>query len=115
MRCEFRRILKDPKLVVLIWNDRDMQDSFTHQYEMFVREFSNGYHRTGSKSISPERIYRFLNYDYYQIDNFQKLNLDGFIGRHFSVTYSLKEDNHEYRQAMPRLQICIMQISRMVK
>lgn len=100
---------------MLIWNDRDIQDPFTYRYEMFVREFSNGYHGTGSTAISWEQIHRFLNYDYYQIDNFQKLNLDGFIGRHFSVTYSLKEDNHEYRQAMPRLQICIMQISRMVK
>ena len=104
MRCEFRRILKDPKLVVLIWNDRDMQDSFTHQYEMFAREFSNGYHRTGSTAISQEHIHRFLNYDNYQIDNFQKLNLDSFIGRYLSVTYSLKENNHEYRQAISSLQ-----------
>ncbi|MGC8506360.1 MAG: class I SAM-dependent methyltransferase, partial [Thermoplasmata archaeon] len=54
----------------------------------------------------PERIYRFLNYDYdyYQIDNFQKLNLDGLIGRYLSVTYSLKKGDPEYEKAISRLQ-----------
>ena len=76
-----------------------MREPLTYRYEMFVREFSNGYHGTGSTATSWEQIHRFLNYDYYQIDNFQKLNPDGFIGKCLSVTQSLKVDNHEYRQA----------------
>ncbi len=102
---EFRRILKSNNFVVLIWNDRDMRDPFTYRYEEFVREFSKGYRGTGSTAIPSERIHRFLNnsYDYYEMDNFQKLNLEGLIGRYLSVTYSLKKDDPEYERAISSL------------
>ncbi|MCY0852217.1 MAG: class I SAM-dependent methyltransferase [Thermoplasma acidophilum] len=103
---EFRRILKPPNLVLLIWNDRDMRDPFTEQYEEIIREFSMGYRGTGSTAISVERIYSFFNYDYdyYQMDNLQELDLDGLIGRYLSTSYSLKEDDPRYKDAISRLQ-----------
>lgn len=104
-KFEFVRIIRSTNLAVLIWNDRDMTDPFTYKYEMFIREFSKGYHGTGSTAISPERIYRLLNYnyEYYELDNFQKLNLNGLIGRYLSVTYSLKQEDSEYDKAISRL------------
>ncbi|KAA8922713.1 class I SAM-dependent methyltransferase [Thermoplasma sp.] len=103
---EFRRILKAPNLVVLIWNDRDTRDPVTEQYEEVIREFNRGYRGTGSTAISVERIYSFFNYDYdyYQMDNFQALDLEGLIGRYLSNSYSLKEDDPKYKEAMARLQ-----------
>ncbi|WP_297216441.1 class I SAM-dependent methyltransferase [Thermoplasma sp.] len=103
---EFRRILKAPNMVVLIWNDRDVRDPFTQQYEELVREFSKGYHGTGSTAIPAERIYSFFDYDYdyYQMDNFQALDLDGLIGRYLSNSYSLQENDPRYREAISRLE-----------
>ncbi len=104
-RREFKRILKSPNLVVIVWNDRDFSDSFASQYDEILREYSRGYRGTEDTSILIERIYSFFNYkyDYYQMDNPQLLDLDGLIQGYVSSPYRLPESDPRYEEALSML------------
>ena len=97
---EFRRILKSPNLVALIWNDRDNKDIFTAEYESIAAKYSKGYHGTGSTNISDDLISQFFNwsYGYYQYPNLQELDMEGLIGRYLSTSYSLKPQDDKYEE-----------------
>ncbi|MGC8609352.1 MAG: class I SAM-dependent methyltransferase [Thermoplasmata archaeon] len=104
-RREFKRILKAPNLVVIVWNERDSRDPFAAQYDEIVREFSKERSKTGSTNIPVERIYSFFNYeyDYYQPDNTQSLDLDSLMNRYLVSTYGLTENDPKYKDAISRL------------
>ncbi len=102
---EFRRILRAPNMVALIWNDRDNKDNFTSEFENVVSKYSKGYHGTGSSAISDDLISQFFNwsYGYYQYPNFQELDFDGLVGRYSSASYSLSAEDEKYSKTISSL------------
>ncbi|EQD78408.1 Methyltransferase type 11 [mine drainage metagenome] len=105
VKTEFKRILKGPFLVSLIWNDRENKDNFTSEYENICTKYSRGYHSTGSTVISDDLISQFFNwsYGYYQYPNSQELDMEGLIGRYSSASYSLPKEDKDYEMMLTRM------------
>lgn len=104
-KVEFKRILTDPFLVALIWNDRDNRYGFTSEYERIVSIYSKNYRGTGSTAIPIDIITRFfeMSYDYYEYKNSQELDLEGVKGRYLSNSYSLNVTDKRFPEAINAL------------
>src|SRR5690348_16394044 len=50
-RVEFGRILRDPKLVLLIWNERISEDSM-EEYDRILQESAPEYNRVGRREVT---------------------------------------------------------------
>lgn len=98
-KTEFKRILKGPNLVALIWNNREEDSAtFNGEYERICLKYSPGYHGTGSGSISEDLISDFFGWShgYYQFDNSQDLDIEGILGRYASASYSISVGDPKY-------------------
>jgi SAM-dependent methyltransferase len=109
---EFHRILRPAGWAVLMWNQRDESDLFTHAYGIGVRELTSGevfepYHGKGDALLeSPlfqegERVF---------FPNEQALDEASLLGRAFSASYAPRDDEsarryaEELRQVFQRFQ-----------
>jgi SAM-dependent methyltransferase len=95
---EFHRILKPDGWVILLWNERDETDAFTHAYGDKARAFcqpepcrgdgapllTSPLFQDGEKAIFP---------------NEQVLDEEGLLGRAFSVSYAPRDDSIARRYA----------------
>lgn len=87
-RAEFRRILRDGGWVVLIWNTRKSPTPFLQDYEALVKWVSEG-RRIRHEDVSEETMRSFLgDYKAAKLDNDQKLDYDGLVGRLLSASYA---------------------------
>lgn len=110
-KIEFRRILRERGSVALIWNDRvQVECGFNHEYERICKEFSPNYHRSGSTVLEEQSFANFFEgpYSELELDNFQKLTVDGIMGRYQSASYAIGPDNQNY----PMLQEAILEAFR---
>ena len=89
-RTEFRRILKENGWTVLIWNTRKTHTTFLREYEELVAWIaSQGKNRVKHEEISEKTFADVLgDYRMTRLDNFQRLDLRGLIGRLLSASYS---------------------------
>lgn len=100
---EFLRILKPGGMAALIWNDRVLgRDDFNAEYEHICRVFSNGYHQPGSLALDRSIIDRFFegNVKVFTLENAQKLDLEGIMGRYFSASYALGPEDSRYAELL---------------
>jgi len=97
-RMEFLRILKENGWVVLIWNTRKTHTAFLQEYEELVAwAASQKKNRLKHEDIAERTIAEFLgDYKMTKLDNFQRIDLQGLIGRLLSASYSplLGEPSH---------------------
>lgn len=103
---ESRRILRNDKLVFLIWNTRDMfdavnQDSFKI-YSKFCPDF-RGFNGGTQKNDIRIRRYFDSGYEYVEFDNPLYYNRDKFISRSLSSSYSLRKGDKNYREFLNEL------------
>lgn len=106
-RKEFERILKPAGWVVLVWNDRDNQSSFSKAYESFLHEYSTDYAEVNHRNVDEIIIRDFFNPNSFQTEqlyNFQDFDLDGLKGRHLSTSYSFKKGHPNFESAMEKLE-----------
>ncbi len=113
-KLEFKRILAEPKYVALVWNDRDDGDTFTGEYEQFVRKYSHGYHGTGSSGVSGRAISDFFSGSCRKIElsNWQSLDYTGLVGRYLSVSYSLAPGDNKYSDMLRDLKTLFRRFAR---
>jgi SAM-dependent methyltransferase len=91
VREEFRRILKEQKWVLIVWNSRLTDESeFLKDYEKLLQKLSD-YRAVNHRKISREYIYDFFGNDrveYTYFPNKQIFDLEGLRGRFFSSSYT---------------------------
>ena len=88
-RDEFGRILRQPKLVMLIWNERISGD-LMKEYDQILKESAPEYNRVSQRNVTDADIADFFAPDRVELfcfSNAQRLNRDGFLGRVLSSSY----------------------------
>jgi SAM-dependent methyltransferase len=89
-KLEMRRILRGPRLVVLIWNERRVRGAFLEAYERLLVETGVDYLRVRHQdAASPQIVGAF--YDraprVHVFENVQRFDRDGLVGRARSSSY----------------------------
>jgi hypothetical protein len=88
-RAEFGRILRSPRLVFLIWNERTNQDP-TEEYDRILQESAPEYCRVSQRHITDADIAAFFAPDPVDLFHFphgQRLDRESFLGRVLSSSY----------------------------
>ena len=98
-RDEFVRILREPKLVMLIWNERISED-LMEQYDRILQESAPEYNRVGRRNITDADVADFFAptpVERFDFPNAQRLDRDRFLGRVLSSSYvpNLGQLGHE--------------------
>lgn len=92
---EFFRILRPGGWVVLIWNERDDADKFTHAYSSVIRMTEEARKTEDARQASGESLLESSLFDHStrtDIPNYQDMTEDEAIGRAFSSSYSPKDE-----------------------
>jgi SAM-dependent methyltransferase len=105
-RREFLRILKPRGWVVIVWNDRRMDEAqLTREYESLLERFGLDYKRV--KDAYPERaqIQSFIARPFIERDlpNYQSLDWDGFQGRLRSSSFAPTEGHPNFAPMIAEL------------
>lgn len=90
-RREFNRILKPTGSVALVWNQRDMQSPFQIGYDAMLREHAPEYNDANHANLPDETIAELFDSNSYKILSFknnQSFDLQGFLGRMQSSSYT---------------------------
>ena len=88
-KCEFSRILRENGWVVLMWNTRKTSTPFQQGYENLVAWIaSEKKNRVRHEDLANSTIAEFLGkYETIRLQNSQRVDLDGLIGRMMSASY----------------------------
>ncbi len=99
-KTEFKRILKQNGIVVLMWNDRRINSTpFLKAYEDFIQLFAIDYLEVNHKNIDEKIFNDFFgkgNYAIETFDNYQYFDFDGLKGRILSSSYMPEEGHKDY-------------------
>ena len=99
-RVECQRILKQDGRVALVWNSRDGSSDLNKEsaevckkYCPNFKGFSGGMKET---PIAVQQFFKDGKYDLKYFRNDLQINLNGFLGRYLSASYSPKKTDEEY-------------------
>jgi SAM-dependent methyltransferase len=105
-RQEFHRILRTPRWVVLIWNEREVTGGFLSGYEQLLDRYAPDYRRVDHRQIGPEKLREFFGHDNLKLATFgnvQEFDLPGVLGRLRSSSYSPHPGDAAYEPMMSEL------------
>lgn len=95
-RREFLRILREPKRVALVWNERAEKGSpFLEGYEALLREFAGDYLAVRHRAVSPHELQAWFGGTMRTatFSNAQTFDFDGLLGRLLSSSYAPQMDD----------------------
>ncbi|MES2140025.1 MAG: class I SAM-dependent methyltransferase [Bacteroidota bacterium] len=103
-KAEFKRILKQNGIVVLMWNDRRTDSTpFLRAYEDFIKLFATDYNEVNHKNIDEKIFSDFFgeaNYALESFDNYQYFDYEGLKGRVLSSSYMPEEGHKDFNFMM---------------
>jgi hypothetical protein len=88
-RTEFRRILRAPRLVFLIWNERSSRE-LMEEYDRILQETATEYCRVSQRNITDADVADFFApapVELFYFPHAQRLDREGFLGRVLSSSY----------------------------
>ncbi len=105
---EFERILKPGGKVVLIWNEREPnQTGFMGEYDAFLYKYSTDYKEIDHRNIDEIKIAAFYspgNFKLQKFPNRQVFDFAGLKGRYDSSSYAIPASDQVYPVAIDSLQ-----------
>lgn len=106
-RQEFLRILRPPRRIALIWNNRREDTPFLADYEDFVRGFASDYAAVKHQNTRTDgRLTDFfggMHLAQLAFPNQQRFDFDGLLGRVCSSSYMPARDTPRYDAMAARL------------
>jgi SAM-dependent methyltransferase len=106
-RAEFRRILRPPGWVVLLWNERLVDSEFLAGYEALLQRLSTDYGRVDHRRIDSAEITRFFTHAAWRVETFpnhQDFDWTGLRGRLLSSSYAPLPGSPHYEPMMEELE-----------
>jgi SAM-dependent methyltransferase len=104
--AEFKRILKVPGIVALVWNDRNTDDNeFSRAYEDLILKHAVDYKKVNHKRIDLDFLNGVIPYTIknQEFSNYQLLDLQGLIGRLASSSYMPPRDTEQFTKMLKDL------------
>lgn len=106
---EFARILRSPRWVALVWNERPIDSTpFLADYEKLVRRFGTDYEQVAHRdAAATERMHEFFGDSRYQravFPNEQRFDFAGLRGRLLSSSYVPEAGQPGYEPMLHELQ-----------
>jgi SAM-dependent methyltransferase len=112
-KAECRRILKPNGKVILVWNSRifgtetvEDGDKINKKYCPNFKGFGDGMRGTENEDKSRYCDFFVGKYEVKIFENNMTFDLDGFLGRNRSASYSLKEGDENYSAYIAELTEC---------
>jgi len=105
-RREFHRILRTPKWVALIWNEREVTGGFLSGYEQLLHRYAPDYSRVDHRQIGADQMNEFFahrNWKLRTFGNVQEFDLAGVLGRLCSSSYAPHPGDSAYEPMMAEL------------
>jgi len=105
-RAEFRRILRSPRWVALVWNERLENGEFLAGYEDLMRRYSADYSKVDHRRIDADRITQFFEHRNWKLGTFpnvQHFDWTGLRGRLDSSSYAPQPDDSSYEPLLDEL------------
>lgn len=104
---EFERILKSKGMVVLVWNNRKVEESgFSAKYEELLKAYANDYKDVNHKLITDAEFKAFFKSGQFKkifFNNEQLFDFEGVKGRLLSSSYAPVSGDENYEILMAEL------------
>ncbi len=98
---EFKRILKDDGIAVLVWNERKMTSGFEKEYDNLIVKHATDYVKVDHRNIDLVHIEAFFSPNSCRLEilqNSQVFDFDGLEGRLASSSYMPARDTPGYAE-----------------
>jgi len=106
-RREFLRILKPKGRVIILWNERLLEETpFLRDYEALLRRFGTDYARVHESYPRAEQMLAFFGvneFTSHSLPNAQEFDFDGLSGRLRSSSYAPAPDHPQFNPMMEEL------------
>ena len=105
-RRELRRILRSPRWVALVWNERLESGEFLLGYERLLHRYSTDYAKVDHRRIDAQRITDFFEHREWRLATFpnvQKFDWTGLRGRLDSSSYAPRAGDVKYEPLLREL------------
>jgi SAM-dependent methyltransferase len=106
-KVEFHRILKPGGYIILIWNERPVnQVGFMGAYDDFLKEYSTDYEQIDHRNVNETILAEFYAPDTYKLEEFQYkqvFDFTGLKGRYDSASYAIPAYDPGYDNAIKEL------------
>lgn len=106
-RREFRRILKSEGRVVVIWNERLLDETaFLREYEALLNLFGTDYAKVNESYPRAEQMLEFYSpneFTSHSLPNFQEFDFEGLSGRLRSSSYAPPPGHPQFEPMMKEL------------
>jgi SAM-dependent methyltransferase len=105
-RSEFQRVLRPPRWVTLIWNEREVIGEFLTGYEDLLHRYATDYDRVDHRQIGADRIAEFFGHANWKLapfQNVQQFDWDGVRGRLQSSSYAPSPGDKNYEPMLKEL------------
>jgi ubiquinone/menaquinone biosynthesis C-methylase UbiE len=106
-RREFQRILKPHGRVIILWNERLLDETaFLREYEALLRAFSTDYARVNESYPRAEQMLGFFGkneFTSHALPNAQEFDLEGLSGRLRSSSYAPAPGHPQFEPMMKEL------------
>jgi SAM-dependent methyltransferase len=107
-RVEFRRILKSQGLVIVLWNERLLEETaFLREYEVLLGRYGTDYRRVNESYPRARQMLEFFKPNEFTSDslpNFQEFDFAGLSGRLRSSSYAPTSDQPQFAPMMEELE-----------
>lgn len=103
-KTEFRRVLKDDGMVLLVWNKRmDDKSAFMKAYNDYLIDWATDYEETSLRKIDHNALSDFYSPNEFErkdFYHFQSFDFEGLKGRYLSCSYAFDSEHPKHEEAI---------------